>query len=67
MIFELVRAEAPRHLVEPSGLNSFGVLATLFELEGKGIIRQFPEKQFCRVLLLQQKTFAPPAVLPASN
>jgi predicted Rossmann fold nucleotide-binding protein DprA/Smf involved in DNA uptake len=37
--------------VEGSGLNSSEVLATLFDLEMKGIIRQMPGKQFSRVLL----------------
>jgi predicted Rossmann fold nucleotide-binding protein DprA/Smf involved in DNA uptake len=44
-IYELLRAEEPRHiddLVETSGLNSSEVLATLFDLEMKGIIRQLP-------------------------
>ena len=34
-----------------SGLNSSDVLATLFDLEMKGIIRQTPGKQFSRILL----------------
>ena len=34
-----------------SGLNSSEVLATLFTLEMKGIIRQLPGKQFTKVLL----------------
>jgi predicted Rossmann fold nucleotide-binding protein DprA/Smf involved in DNA uptake len=38
-------------LVERSGLNSSEVLATLFTLERKGIVRQLPGKQFCKVLL----------------
>jgi DNA processing protein len=41
-IYELLSAEAPRHiddLVETTGLNSSEVLATLFDLEMKGIIR----------------------------
>jgi DNA processing protein len=38
-------------IVERSGLNSSDVLATLFNLEMKGIIRQLPGKQFCKVLL----------------
>jgi hypothetical protein len=32
-------------------LNSSEVLATLFDLEMKGIIRQLPGKQFSKVLL----------------
>jgi DNA processing protein len=53
-VYELLSAEEPRHideLVETSGLNSSEVLATLFDLEMKGIIRQLPGKQFCKVLL----------------
>jgi DNA processing protein len=53
-LYELLSAEEPKHtdeLVETSGLNSSEVLATLFDLEMKGIIRQLPGKQFCRVLL----------------
>ena len=38
-------------LVERSGLNSSEVLATLLTLEMKGIVRQLPGKQFCKVLL----------------
>jgi hypothetical protein len=41
-------------LVERSGLNSSEVLATLFDLEMKGIIRQLPGKQFSKVLLQRQ-------------
>ena len=33
------------------GLNSSEVLATLFDLEMKGIVRQLPGKQFAKVLL----------------
>ncbi|MGB7493526.1 MAG: DNA-processing protein DprA [Candidatus Acidiferrum sp.] len=53
-IYELLSAEETRHiddLVETTGLNSSEVLATLFELEMKGIIRQLPGKQFTKVLL----------------
>ena len=53
-VYELLSAEEPRHiddLVETSGLNSSEVLATLFDLEMKGIIRQLPGKQFSKVLL----------------
>jgi DNA processing protein len=38
-------------IVEQSGLNSSEVLATLFNLEMKGIVRQSPGKQFSKVLL----------------
>ena len=53
-LYELLSTEEPRHIddiVETSGLNSSEVLATLFELEMKGIIRQLPGKQFTKVLL----------------
>ena len=53
-IYELLSAEQARHiddLVETIGLNSSEVLATLFDLEMKGIIRQLPGKQFTKVLL----------------
>jgi DNA processing protein len=38
-------------IVESSGLNSSQVLATLFDLEMKGLVRQLPGKQFLKVLL----------------
>jgi DNA processing protein len=53
-LYSLLSIEEPRHiddLVEATGLNSSEVLATLFELEMKGIIRQLPGKQFTKVLL----------------
>lgn len=53
-LYELLSAEESRHiddLVDTSGLNSSEVLATLFELEMQGIIRQLPGKQFNKVLL----------------
>jgi DNA processing protein len=53
-LYELLSAEESRHIddiVERSGLNSSEVLATLFDLEMKGIIRQLPGKQFSKVLL----------------
>ncbi len=53
-LYELLSAEEPKHIdgiVECSGLNSSVVLATLFDLEMKGIIRQLPGKQFSKVLL----------------
>jgi DNA processing protein len=52
-LYELLSAEEPKpidDLVERSGLNSSVVLATLFDLEMKGIIRQLPGKQFSKVL-----------------
>jgi predicted Rossmann fold nucleotide-binding protein DprA/Smf involved in DNA uptake len=53
-LYELLGAEEPARIddiVERSGLNSSEVLATLFDLEKKGIIRQLPGKQFSKVLL----------------
>ena len=53
-LYELLTADDPVHIddiVERSGLNSSDVLATLFNLEMKGIVRQLPGKQFCKVLL----------------
>jgi DNA processing protein len=53
-LFRLLTPDEPRHvdaLVEQSELNSSEVLATLFELEMKGIIRQMPGKQFVKLLL----------------
>jgi len=53
-LYELLRADEPKpidDIVERSGLNSSEVLATLFNLEMKGIIRQLPGKQFSKVLL----------------
>jgi hypothetical protein len=38
-------------IVERSDLNSSEVLATLFDLERKAIVRQLPGKQFSKVLL----------------
>src|SRR6201997_5059434 len=51
--YELLSVDAPKHIddiVEASGLNSSEVLATLFDLEMKGIVRQLPGKQFGKVL-----------------
>ena len=53
-LYELLSTEAPvpiDDIVDRSGLNSSEVLATLFDLEMKGIIRQLPGKQFSKVLL----------------
>src|SRR5438876_3970228 len=53
-LYELLSAEEHvpiDDIVERSGLNSSEVLATLFTLEMKGIIRQLPGKQFSKVLL----------------
>jgi DNA-binding IclR family transcriptional regulator len=37
-------------IVENTGLNSSGVLATLFDLEVKGFVRQLPGKLFSMAL-----------------
>jgi DNA processing protein len=53
-IYAILSADEPRHiddLVENTGLNSSDVLANLFNLEMKGIVRQLPGKQFSKVLL----------------
>jgi len=53
-IYDLLSTDEPKHIddiVERSGLNSSEVLATLFDMEMKGIIRQTPGKQFSKVLL----------------
>jgi len=52
--YERLSTEETRHMDEPvetSGLNSSEVLATLFESERPGIIRQMPGKQFSKVVL----------------
>jgi DNA-binding MarR family transcriptional regulator len=53
-IYELLDVEEPRpidDIAETSGLNSSEVLATLFDLERKGMVRQIPGKKFSKVLL----------------
>jgi len=53
-LHELLSMDESRHvdeLVELSGLTSSEVLAALFDLELKGVIRQLPGKQFLKVLL----------------
>jgi len=53
-LYELLVVEETRHideLVENSGLNSSEVLATLFDLEMKGVVRQLSGKQFSKVML----------------
>ncbi len=53
-LYALLSTDQARHvdeLVETSGLSSSEVLAALFELEMKGIVRQMPGKQFVKVLL----------------
>jgi DNA processing protein len=53
-IFELLLVDEPTpvdDLVERSGLHSSEVLVTLFHLEMKSIVRQWPGKQFSKVML----------------
>jgi DNA processing protein len=53
-IYDLLSTDEPKHIddiVEQSGLNSSEVLASLSDLEMKGIVRQSPGKQFSRVPL----------------
>jgi DNA processing protein len=53
-LYHLLGADEARHLddlVELSGLTSSEVLAALFDLELKGVVRQLPGKQFLKVLL----------------
>ena len=53
-IYELLATDEARHvdeLVEVSGLTSSEVLAALFDLELRGVVRQLPGKQFLKVLL----------------
>src|SRR6202048_3495243 len=48
-LYEMLSPDDMKHideLVEGSGLNSSEVLATLFDLEMKGVVRQLPGKQF---------------------
>ena len=54
VLYDLLGVDEARpvdDLVEVSGLTSSEVLATLFDLELKGIVRQLPGKQFLKVLL----------------
>jgi len=53
-IYGLLSVDEPRHvdeIVERSGLSSSEVLAALFDLEMKSVVRQLPGKQFLKVLL----------------
>jgi DNA processing protein len=53
-LYELIRVEEAIHvdaLVEATGLSSSETLASLCEMEMRGIIRQMPGKQFVRNLL----------------
>src|ERR1700683_113151 len=54
LLYGLLKVDFAVHideLVESSGLTSSEVLAWLFELEIKGLVRQLPGKQFLKVLL----------------
>ncbi|MGC1685099.1 MAG: DNA-processing protein DprA [Candidatus Acidiferrales bacterium] len=53
-LYELLTVDQARHvdeLLELSGLTSSEVLAALFDLEMKSVVRQLPGKQFLKVLL----------------
>jgi DNA processing protein len=53
-IYALLSSDEPRpidDIVERTGLNSSDFLATLFDLEMKGFVRQLPGKQFSKILL----------------
>jgi DNA processing protein len=53
-LYGLLSPDEARHvdeLVENSGLTSSEVLAALFDMELRGVIRQLPGKQFVKVLL----------------
>jgi DNA processing protein len=54
VLYGMLSVDEPKpidDIVEESGLNSSEVLATLFDLEMKGIVRQLPGKQFGKILL----------------
>jgi len=53
-LYGLLSVDEARHvddLVENSGLSSSEVLAALFDMELRGVVRQLPGKQFVKVLL----------------
>jgi len=53
-LYEFLSVDEARQvdeLVELSGLGSIEVLAALFDMELKSVIRQLPGRQFLRVLL----------------
>ena len=53
-LYEIIHVDAAIHvdeLVERTGLTSSETLASLCEMEMRGIIRQMPGKQFVRILL----------------
>jgi hypothetical protein len=54
ILYKLLGVDQARHIdeiMEVSGRSSSQVLASLFDLELKGVIRQLPRKQFLKVLL----------------
>ena len=56
-LYELLSAEKPvpiDELVERSGLNSSEVLATLFTLGMKGIVRQLPGKAVLQSVVMKR-------------
>jgi DNA processing protein len=53
-IYALLNSDEPRpidDIVERTGLNSSDILATVFDLEMKGFVRQLPGEQFSKILL----------------
>jgi DNA processing protein len=53
-LYDLLTTDQARHIdemVEESQLHSSEVLAALFELEMKGLVRQLPGKNFIKILL----------------
>jgi DNA processing protein len=53
-LYDLLSMDESRHVdefVQLSGLTSSEVLAALFDLELKGVVRQLPGKQFLKVML----------------
>jgi DNA processing protein len=59
-LYKMLTIDQPVHIddiVERSSLNSSEVLATLFDLERKGIVRQLPGKQFGKVLQLAPRNY----------
>jgi DNA processing protein len=54
ILYDLLTPDEARlvdDLVENSGLTSSEVLASLFDLELKGVVRQLPGKQFLKAML----------------
>jgi DNA-binding MarR family transcriptional regulator len=63
-IYDLLNVEEPRpvdDIGETSGLNSTEVLATLFDLEMKGLVRQIPGKQLEQGIVVNVGVSAPQA------